>query len=165
MLSFYSKICGGLTYEIEHLENDERLLPRKLSGDEMMIRAVYDIKIGGAGGFLSLYLPFKSLAAVVGGASKASLVSREMRLEDIPPVVSRLRLPIAVILGETLLPAETLANLKPGAVIKLQQEERHPLKVTIGGQARFTARPGLVGNRMAVSIVAKWGKDETGKHL
>ncbi|MBT9588577.1 FliM/FliN family flagellar motor switch protein [bacterium] len=156
MLSFYAAICGDWTHQIENLETDERLLPRKLSADETMVRAVYDLRLGGVNGYLSLYVPVKSLAGVFGGTTHGLKVDREVRLEDISPVVARLRLPVSVILGETKLAAEIVANLKPGSVIALQQEESQPLKVTVGNQARFGARPGLVGNRMAVTIVGKW---------
>jgi len=156
MLSFYASICGDWTYQVENLETDERLLPRKLSVDETMVRAVYDLKLGSVNGYLSLYVPAKSLLGVLGTAAHGLKVAREVDQEDISPVVSRLRLPVSVILGETKLAAEIVANLKPGSVIALQQEENQPLKVTVGNRARFGARPGLVGNRMAVSIVGMW---------
>lgn len=156
MLSFYSEISASTSYSIENVETDERLLPRRLSGDDLMVRAIYDLRIGQQSGYLNLYLPFKSLSNVLGSANKDSRVVVPTEESDVPPVVNRLELPVTVILGETTLPAQTVAQLQAGSVLTLDQEEGRPLKVTVGNQARFRARPGLVGNRMAVSIVGRW---------
>ena len=156
MLSFYADISASSSYSVENVETDERLLPRRLSGDDLMVRAIYDLRIGQQSGYLNLYLPFKSLSGVLGSANRDSRVVVPTEEKDVPQVVNRLELPVTVILGEATLPAQTVAELKAGSVVALDQEENRPLKVTVGTQARFKARPGLVGNRMAVSIVSRW---------
>lgn len=156
MTSFYAGICGDWKCQVENVETDERLLPRKLSGDEMMIRAIYDLRFGSVGGYLNLYVPLKSLSSVLGGAAKGVSVNRQTQTEELPPMVSRMKLPVSVILGETRMNAESVARLQPGSIVQLRQEEHRPLKVTIGNQVRFLARPGLVGNRLAVSITDLW---------
>ena len=156
MLSFYAEISSSTSYSVENVETDERLLPRRLSGDDLMVRAIYDLRIGQQSGYLNLYLPFKALSGVLGSANKDARVVVPTEEKDVPQVVSRLELPVTVILGEATLPAQTVAQLQPGSVLTLNQEESRPLKVTVGNQARFRARPGLVGNRMAVSIVSRW---------
>lgn len=156
MLSFYADISGADSYSIENVETDERLLPRRLSGDDLMVRAIYDLRIGQQSGYLNLYLPFKALSGVLGSANKDARVVVPTEEQDVPQVVNRLELPVTVILGEATLPALTVARLQAGSVLTLDQEENRPLKVTVGNQARFRARPGLVGNRMAVSIVSRW---------
>lgn len=157
MVSFYARICGDWSCEVETVETDERMLPRKLSGDEMVIRAIYDLRFGGVSGYLNLYVPLRSLAGVLGGASQGAAVKRQIRPEELPPVVSQLPFLVSVVLGETTLSAQVVAALRPGSVIPLRQEEHRPLKVMVGNHPRFAARPGLVGNRLAVSIVSKWG--------
>ncbi len=156
MLGFYADISGASSFSVDNVETDERLLPRRLSGDDLMVRAIYDLRIGQHSGYLNLYLPFKSLSNVIGAAAKDRVVVKETQAQDIPPVVNRLALPVTVILGEATLSAHNVSQLKAGSVLALDQEESSPLKVTIGNQARFRARPGLVGNRMAVSIVGNW---------
>ncbi len=156
MLSFYADIWGTDSCSVDNVETDERLLPRRLSGDDLMVRAIYDLRIGQQSGYLNLFLPFKSLSGVIGSANKDARVVVPTEEKDVPQVVNRLELPVTVILGEATLPAQTVAELQAGSVLKLDQEEHRPLKVTVGNQARFRARPGLVGNRMAVSIVSRW---------
>lgn len=156
MLSFYAEICGADSHSIENVETDERLLPRRLSGDDLMVRAIYDLRIGQQSGYLNLYLPFRALTNVIGGANKDARVVVSTEAHEVPQVVNRLELPVTVILGETVLRAKDVAELKTGSVLTLNQEENRPLKVTVGNQARFRARPGLVGNRLAVSIVSRW---------
>lgn len=156
MLSFYAEIAGSQSYSIENVETDERLLPRRLSGDDLMVRAIYDLRIGQQSGYLNLYLPLRALSSIIGSANKDARVVTSTDAEEIPQVVNRLALPVTVILGETVLRAGEVAELKKGSVLTLNQEENRPLKVNVGNQARFRARPGLVGNRLAVSIVSRW---------
>ncbi|CAN0220065.1 unnamed protein product [Phaeothamnion confervicola] len=155
LLSLYANIRRVDNFQVDNMETDERLLPRTLPADELMVRAIYDVRIGNHSGYLNLYLPMRSVTSILAGDSGA-MQSRRSASEDIPQSVSKLRLPLKVILGEANLAAKEVAGLKVGTVISLEQNSDKPLKVEVGSVPRFLAKPGLLGNQMAISIDSRW---------
>ena len=155
LLSFYAATRQIEEFQVENIETDERLLPRTLSGDELMVRAIYDVRIGNHNGYLNLYLPMRFVTPILAGVS-STIQNRRNEGRELSPTVSKLRLPVKVILGEASLPASKIASLKPGTLLSLEQEQDKPLKVEVGPLPRFLARPGLVGNKLAISIVGRW---------
>jgi flagellar motor switch protein FliM len=160
MVSFYANIRSDCDWKIDGVETDERLIPRRLSGDEMFVRAIYDLKLGSMSGYLNLFLPMKSLGPILGSNAQRHLKIRETPPAEIPPVVSILNLDLVVLLGETVLPARSISVLDPGTIIKLDQDENRPLRVTIGEETKFWGRPGLVGNRLAISITSRGAEND-----
>lgn len=155
MLACYAETRQQDPFPIQILESDERLMPRSLSGDEMMVRAIYDLRIGTSTGYLNLYLPLKSLQGLLGGAGAPASHQRVAK-EEMPPVVGRLPMDVSVLLGQSWMPASKVAALSPGTVLTLDQDENRPLRVRVGGVTRFAGRPGLRGNRLAVTLAGEW---------
>lgn len=57
-----------------------------------------------------------------------------------------------VILGETKIPMEKLANLQQGDVIKLHQQIEQPLQILINGKQKMEGYPGVMRGKKAVKI-------------
>lgn len=144
------------------LETDERLIPRALPPDEIMVRSVYDLRLGPTTGYLHFYVPLSSasrrFAPMRGRIGPWSLPTRERRL---PPSLRSFPLPVTVELGSCRATAGEVASLQPGDVLQLDQLEAEPLRVRVGGVLRFAGRPGLLGKKMAVRIVEQIKEDGT----
>lgn len=144
---------GESSVEVEMIDTDERMIPRSLANEEFMIRGLYDLRLGPSNGQISIYTPLKDLHKLMGKMGQTS-VSRKSDVQErsVSKNIKQLPLPISVDLGTAWLNARQLADLKPGDVVKLSQEETQPLRVRVGGVPRFSGRPGILGRKMAVQI-------------
>lgn len=156
LLVFYQQeVSIESEVSLENLDTDERVMARILSADEIMVRALYDLRLGGTTGHLSIYTPLGSLAPILGRLSSGE--RRRHPIErKLPPSLATLPLPVAVELGSTLLPASRVTELRPGDVLTLNQRQNRPLRITVGGVPRFGGRPGTLERRLAVVIEGAW---------
>ncbi|MEW6279781.1 MAG: FliM/FliN family flagellar motor switch protein [Candidatus Eremiobacterota bacterium] len=160
LLTFYSETRGRKAeaepIRVDLIETDERLMPRSLPGDEVMVRGIYDVRLGQQSGYLNLYLPLRALTEVLGAKGGAGSARAALEGAEIPPVIGKLPLEVIVLLGTSRMRASEVAALTPGAIVPLEQEEARDLEVRVGGVPRFRARAGLRGPRLAVQIMGRW---------
>lgn len=157
ILKYYTEaVLNGADLEFEGLDADERVITRSLGAEEIMIRALYDLRLGTTTGHLSLYTPLKSLSSLLGKMNRRARGKRAPLKDTIPENLATMPLPIRVELGRATLPATNISNLVPGDVILLDQEEQKPLLVSVGGVPRFAGRPGTISKRMAIHLEGPW---------
>ena len=157
LLGFYKELVEtDGEVRIETLDTDERVLARSLPADEIMVRALYDLRLGSTNGHLSFYTPLSSLSRILGKMSRSAELKKRGQSAELPKNLSSLALPVSVELGSTNLTATQIAQLQSGDVLCLNQETSRPLRVKIGGVSRFAARPGLLSKRMAVVVEGLW---------
>jgi len=132
-----------------------------IMGNARVMLVTFELAIGPVTGTMSIYLPFAMLKPIaevlnphawIAGReeNKVDNQSREIAMESL----SRIALPFRVILGSAELTIGDLSNLSPGDVIRLDSRVDQDLEVRISGRARFRARAGKQGRRMAVQIVS-----------
>ena len=140
----------------ELVDTDERLIPRTLSAEAVMVRAIFNLRLGSTSGHVNLYLPLDYLMALLTRLEGSGPARREDdRPEVLPGVLSRLPLEVIVELGQCWMPAREVAALEPGDVVLLDRDQYSLLDVRVGGSVRFLGRPGLSGQNLAISIHAR----------
>jgi flagellar motor switch protein FliM len=130
------------------------------SPSDMVIVFVYDLRIGGGAGEATLCVPFTSLQPVLDEVATNSLLAGRVeadadsvrdalagRMGGAPVTVSVSFPPVTVALSD-------IVDLRPGDVVPLDHRVDAPLEVSVGGLARFAARPGRRGKRLACVITS-----------
>jgi flagellar motor switch protein FliM len=130
------------------------------SPSDMVIVFVYDLRIGGGAGEATLCVPFTSLQPVLDEVAANSLLAGRVeadadsvrdalagRMGGAPVTVSVSFPPVTVALSD-------IVDLRPGDVVPLDHRVDAPLEVSVGGLARFAARPGRRGKRLACVITS-----------
>lgn len=165
LLQLYTETHQGKLdpFEVDLVETDDRLVPRTLSGDELMVRGVYDLRLGQQTGYINLYLPLKALSGVLESHSRALHSGSATEQLRLPKVAGVLPLEVLVELGQARLLAPEVAALRPGSTVILDQHENAPLLVRVGGVPRFCGRPGLKGQQLAVRIEGRWEASKNGR--
>jgi flagellar motor switch protein FliM len=135
------------------------------SPSDMVIVFVYDLRIGGQAGEATLCVPFASLQPVLDDVAANSLSAGRVeadaesvrdalagRMGGAPVTVSVSFPPVALALSD-------IVDLRPGDVVPLDHRVDAPLEVSVGGVARFAARPGRRGKRLACVITSVASKE------
>lgn len=158
LLSSYQE-CIDIETEVkvDMVDTDERVLPRTMANDETMVRANYELRLGGTKGELSLNTPLSALSHIFGNVSRSDGEGNDKAvMRNLPPNLASLPLPVTVELGRAQLSANQVGRLQVGDIVHLGQEEAGPLRVTVGGVPRFAGRPGLISKRLVVVIEGAW---------
>lgn len=167
MLSALVEAWQGLVALRARLDSIEAnpLFAQVIPPNEVTAVITLTATLGEAGGSLRLCLPYSSLKPVLGqltahrwagGGEVARVEGNGANLRDV-------RVEMSVRLGKATLTIGQLLGLERGDVIKLGQPVGEPLTVYLGPRAAFRARPGRVGNRVAVQVVkvlAARGEDD-----
>jgi flagellar motor switch protein FliM len=135
------------------------------SPSDMVIVFVYDLRIAGQAGEATLCVPFTSLQPVLDEVAANSLLAGRVEADaDAVRESLATRMGAAPVTVSVSFPPVTLAlsdivDLRPGDVLPLEHPVDAPLEVSIGGLARFTARPGRRGKRLACVITSVAAKE------
>ena len=130
------------------------------SPSDMVIVFVYDLRIGGQDGEATLCIPFAALQPVLDEVTGNSLLAGRVEA-DAESVRNALAgrmgaapVTVSVNFQPVVLPLSDIVDLQPGDVLPLEHRVDAPLEVSIGGVARFAARPGRRGKRLACVITS-----------
>ncbi len=139
---------------------DPRYVQVALRSDPVVVIA-FEVSIGQNAGTVTLCLPYVALEPVLpkltaqlwfasarGGAAKQQMESLRQGLDKVS-------IDVMVELGSTMVTVQDLMDLKEGDVVLMDRTMGTPLDVVIGNRRKFVARPGMVGNRLAVQIAGK----------
>lgn len=119
----------------------------------------FEVKVGDAGGSMSICMPHSTLQPVLQQLSaqqwyqKGSKISSERSADAITAGLASVEIPVIACLGKACISVSEMLGLQPGDVIKLDEHAFHRLKVVIGNNPKFHAIPGLNGSNYAVQIV------------
>lgn len=134
---------------------------RQILASEVSLAIVYEIRIFGQIGQLSVAIPGSMLEPVMTRLSASMLFAasgprpRRVRQDrsEIEGPLGDVTLPVAVNLGRATLTMADVADLRVGDVIVTDQDVHSPLEMAVAGETLFDVRPGRIGGRMAAQIV------------
>ncbi|MBM3460581.1 MAG: hypothetical protein FJX76_00580 [Armatimonadetes bacterium] len=151
ILNYFAKTFPDeLSPAIERVETEAALVPRSYAPEESMVRQIFRISLNGFMGHFIISLPFEffrpRVAQMRTGSQWRHIGPVEPhRVEELGVV----DVPMVVELGRASLNLKRLMELAAGDVIELNGS----VTVTVGDVPKFVARPGMVGERVAVEIV------------
>jgi flagellar motor switch protein FliM len=139
---------------------DPRYVQVALRSDPVVVIAL-EVGIVQHSGTVTLCLPYVALEPVLPkltaqlwfASGRRDLGNRQQQL--LQHSLEGAEVGLMVELGSTLVTVQELMELKEGDVVLLDKNTGAPLDVVIGTRRKFVARPGRVGNRLAVQIVGK----------
>ncbi|HEX6971069.1 MAG TPA: flagellar motor switch protein FliM [Limnochordia bacterium] len=127
--------------------------------NEMVVVIALDLKLRDVVGRMNLCLPYLLLEPIVSKLTTHYWFSASRRQPTpenraaLSRRVSELYLSLSVILGTSDVRVRDLLELTPGDVIQLDAPVGGLLPVRLAGRTKFWARPGRIGQRLAVEIV------------
>jgi flagellar motor switch protein FliM len=126
---------------------------------ETVLLVSLDVRVEEVSGTIQYVLPYISLEPILGNFSTKYWFEKTSRVLDtdfrdsIKKQIKNCRIPVKVILGSTLISIKELLELQVGDVVLLNKKSDDALGVMVGYAEKFSARPGLCDDRIAVKIV------------
>ncbi|NLK51771.1 MAG: flagellar motor switch protein FliM [Syntrophomonadaceae bacterium] len=148
-----------LSPRIEFIESNPQFT-QITSPSEMVVLISLETRIFDSVGVINICIPYITLEPIISKLSVQfwySTAARERSPESIDELRKRVEkayVPVRIILGYTTVTVAELLELQVGDVISLETRIDQPLEVLIGHRAKFTGRPGLVGNRLGLQITS-----------
>lgn len=144
--------------EIDHLESNPQFVQVAAPSD-MVVVVVFDTRIGGQEGQLSLCIPFASLQPRLEAITGHSL-SGERRFEDVAraaavmgDAMQTVPVDVSVRFAPVTLTSEEVVELRVGDILPLGHPADEPLTLLAGGVTLLPAVAGRKGKRLACRIV------------
>ncbi len=141
-------------------QESDPLIVQIVAGSEMVILVGYELHIGETVGSMNMCIPLMVLNPVLDQISQQTHYMRKMSVETaqamrtrIERVIRGAQVPVDALLGQAKLPLADIARLQVGDVLQLDTDVKKPVSITVGGHARFLARPGRTGEQSAVQLV------------
>jgi flagellar motor switch protein FliM len=146
--------------KVSAMESDP-LIVQIVAGSEMVILIGYELHIGETVGSMNMCIPLLVINPVLDQISQQAHYQRRMTADQaahmhalIARTLRKAKVPVDAVLGHAELPLRELARLQIGDVIQLDSDVREPVRVEVGGLARFLAQPGRRGEQSAVQLHA-----------
>lgn len=138
-----------------------------LSPNETVALVTLNIKVGSIDGMMHICIPHLVIEPVIPKLSTKfwfSGINKEMTGSDLKIIEKKIQstlLPIRVILGDCEITVRDLMEIGIGDVIPLNTSVNDDLKIYVGNLRKFSGKPGLKKNKVAVNItkVEKKGDD------
>ena len=134
---------------------------------EMVLLVSMDVRVDDVvGGTIQYVLPYIFLEPILGNFStkfwfeKTSSISSKDYQENIKKQIKSVKIPVRVMLGDTLITVRELLELQVGDVVMLNRKSDEDLEVVVGHSQKFYALPGLCNDQVAVKIVGVGVKEE-----
>ncbi len=136
--------------------------------NEIIIQAGFLLEMGNQEGRVNLAWPHMMLEPILpdlavqqwmGGSTDEDETQHPQQRETVKGHLHRVKLPLTAELGRTRVSIRDLVNLEEGDVIKLNRTTQQSIDIRIGEQKLFVARPGRSGQKMAVQLIGKEGRN------
>jgi flagellar motor switch protein FliM len=128
-------------------------------GNERMMLITFELTIQGVAGTMNIYIPFTMLKPIANVLNPHIWITGRKENKPDPDArqrtydgLSQVTLGLRVYLGTANLKMSELVALKTGDIIRLDTPVNQDLQVEVADRARFYARVGKVGNRIAAQI-------------
>jgi len=126
---------------------------------DMVVLVTIHIKMGDVDGMMNICIPYLVLEPVMSKlttsfwvAASADKESTPEQVEELQRKIERTRVPFKVELGTVDITVHEFLTLGFGDVLQLDTQTQDELVCYVGSNAKFRARPGTAGKRMAVQI-------------
>ncbi len=125
---------------------------------DMVLLVIMKLKVGEVEGMVSLCIPYFLMEPIIDKLSSqqwfvsTSRKSDDSVRENLLRSLDRVKVPMALELGHTVLSLADVYNLEVGDVIRLDESVGSEVDVRVGNYVRFKARPGTVDGRLAVEV-------------
>lgn len=152
------------TPQIESMETNAQF-NQIMSPNETVALITFSTAVEGQQGMLNLCLPFLTLEEILPRLTARywfapqNETGSERWRPTITEVLRDVELDIVALGGEARLNVQQFLDLEPGDVITLDTTIHDELSLLVGNKLTFLAQPGLVGDHLAVQIVA-WAREE-----
>lgn len=136
------------------------LFTQIVSPTEMVVLISFRTQIADNEGLINLCIPFLVLEPII---SKLSAhywfagTAKEATQESIQKIKNRIEkasINVSAVLGHATIQVRELLELQVGDVIMLDSKVNDPIEIMVGSKIKFAGRPGVVGSKTAVQIVA-----------
>ncbi len=134
---------------------------------EMVLLVSMDVRADEVvGGTIQYVLPYIFLEPILANLStkfwfdKTCSISNKDQQKNIKNQIKSVKIPVRVILGDTLITVRELLELQVGDVVMLNRKSDEALEVVIGHSQKFYALPGLYNDQVAVKIIGVGVKGE-----
>jgi flagellar motor switch protein FliM len=121
----------------------------------------YEVRLGGASAPLTICLPHQTLEPILDRLSATAWyaqpergVADGSRRDELTASLQQVNVPLTAILGDVELSVGELVDLQVGDVIRLADRAADPIRLTVMDQAAAWARPGRVGDRLALRLIS-----------
>lgn len=158
-----------LTFILEGFESNPDVVQIAPPG-ETVITISLEIKIQDTSSLMNICFPYLILEDIISKLNVQHFISmakKDVSEEQTQTIDERLRLsslPIIAYLGRIEITVRDLTNLKIGDVIRLNSRVDDLLEITVGGNKKFLARPGVKGKKKAIKIVRNVTQDDIEEH-
>jgi flagellar motor switch protein FliM len=129
---------------------------------EMVVLVTLETKVGEVEGMMNFCIPYLTIEPIISKLSAQywySSVRRGTTTENLNILRERLssiEVTVAAEIGKMDLMVRDVLALKRGDVIRLSNTRiGDPMVLKVGNKSKFTCRPGVVGNKLAVMILSK----------
>lgn len=150
---------------LAHQESNPQFTQIAAANDTVVVLS-FDMKVASAAGVLSICIPFELIQPVLDGAAGGfartgrSDVDTEAVALALRATLDTAKLSVAVRFNQIELLAGDIVDLTPGDIVPLGHSVEAPLFVTIGNAARFEAKPGRRGRRLACVVVNEFDTNQ-----
>lgn len=142
---------------LERIETNSQFA-QIISPSETIAIITISIKIGEVSGLMNICLPFTCLESVMDKLNTKYWFSTMQEKDDnsyqeaIEMLISKAKVPVKAILGNSSVSIADFANLQVGDVIKLNRKVEDELDIYVGDIRKFSALPGSYNDNYAVRI-------------
>ncbi|MCL2008948.1 MAG: flagellar motor switch protein FliM [Synergistaceae bacterium] len=126
---------------------------------DMVLLVIMKLNVGDVEGMISLCIPYFLMEPIIGKLSSQQWFVSSSHKDDegvrdrIEKTLDRVRVPMAMELGHTILSLADVYGLEAGDVIKLDEKVESNIGLRVGNHIRFKVRPGTVEGRMAGEVM------------
>lgn len=148
-----------LNPRLEKIETNSQFA-QIVSPTEMIAIVTLSLKIGEIEGLMNICLPFLTLEPVMDKLNTkywySTMKSKEEAVyeETIEMLISKAKIPIKAVLGNSTISVADFANLQKGDIIKLNSGIEDELTVYVGNISKFKALPGSANDNYAVRVTS-----------
>lgn len=131
------------------------------SPNDVVFSAFYEVAIGNQLGAMSICTPYTVVEPVTNYftshmwlAQGQVVRSDEHTRRRVEALIASAPLDLMAELGSTDVTVRQVMDLRVGDTIVLDQRAQRPLVIYVNGQHRFNGRPGMVGNRIGMTVAS-----------
>ena len=146
-----------VTPRLERIETNSQFA-QIISPTETIAIITINLKIGDVEGLVNVCLPFTLLEPVMDKLNTkfwfANMQEKDPKLygDVIESTISRTKVPVKTLLGESKINVSDFINLQVGDIIKIDKKVDQELDVYVGNIKKFKALPGYFEDKYAVRI-------------